>query len=65
MDPESVIIDGNSLTLLDIVNVARNHYKVCLSEVAKSAIIKARTYVEKKLEEGKVIYGLTTGFGEF
>ena len=65
MDPKTVYIDGNSLTLLDIVNVARNHFKVSLTEVAKAAIIKARTFVEKKLEEGKVIYGLTTGFGEF
>lgn len=65
MDPKTVYIDGNSLTLLDIVNVARNHFKVSLTEIAKAAIIKARTFVEKKLEEGKVIYGLITGFGEF
>ena len=65
MDPKTVYIDGNSLTLLDIVNVARNHFIVSLTEVAKAAIIKVRTFVEKKLEEGKVIYGLTTGFGEF
>ena len=32
---------------------------------AKEAINKSRAYVEKKLEEKAVIYGLTTGFGKF
>ena len=50
MDPKTVYIDGNSLTLLDIFNVALNHFKVSLTEVAKADIIKARTFVEKKLE---------------
>ena len=31
----SVVIDGNSLTIEDVVNVARNNYKVILSEEAK------------------------------
>lgn len=60
-----VSIDGNSLTIEEVVQVARFGVKVTLTEKAKEQINKARKYVEKKLEEGKVIYGLTTGFGEF
>ncbi|MBO6062020.1 MAG: histidine ammonia-lyase, partial [Clostridia bacterium] len=39
--------------------------KVELTQEAKDAVNKARAYVEKKLSEGAVIYGLTTGFGKF
>ncbi|MBQ9881676.1 MAG: aromatic amino acid lyase, partial [Synergistes sp.] len=61
----AVIIDGKSLTLEQVAAVARNYEKVEMSEAAKAAVNKARNYVEKKLSEGAVIYGLTTGFGKF
>lgn len=60
-----IIIDGKSLTFDQLVSVSRDYTKVQLSEEAKEKIIKARRYVEKKLSEGKAIYGLTTGFGEY
>ncbi|MCH3913770.1 MAG: histidine ammonia-lyase [Acidaminococcaceae bacterium] len=60
-----VIITGKDLTIENVVNVARHDEKVVLSEEAKAAINKARAYVEEKLASGAVIYGLTTGFGEF
>jgi len=60
-----VIVDGNNLTIEDIIKVARNYEKVSLTPEAETAINKARAYVERKLEEGAVIYGLTTGFGKF
>ena len=60
-----VVITGKDLTIEDVVNVARHNDKVSLSEEAKAAINKARAYVEEKLASGAVIYGLTTGFGEF
>lgn len=61
----SLKIDGNSLKIEDVANVSRNFQKVELTEEAKKNIQKSRDYVEKKLQEGKIIYGLTTGFGEF
>lgn len=61
----SLKIDGNSLTINDINNVTRNNQQVELTEEAKNNINKARNFVEKMLAEKKVIYGLTTGFGEF
>ena len=60
-----VQINGNSLTLEQVEAVARGREQVFMSESAKDAVKKARDYVEKKLAEGAVIYGLTTGFGKF
>lgn len=61
----AIMIDGKSLTLSQVEAVARGYEKVQLTEEAKNAVNKARAYVEKKLDEGAVIYGLTTGFGKF
>lgn len=62
---KTVVIDGNSLTLEQIVDVARNSYKVELSENAKQRVIKSRSIVDKIVENNEVIYGITTGFGKF
>ena len=60
-----VIITGKDLTIEEVVQVARYNVTVTLAEEARHAIQKARAYVEEKLAKGEVIYGLTTGFGEF
>lgn len=60
-----IIIDGNSLTIEDVVMVARNGYKVRISEEAEKKVVKARNLVDKFVEEGRVEYGITTGFGKF
>jgi len=61
----TIYIDGNSLTLKDLVDVARYNAKVQLSEEAISKIKKSRTLVDEFVENGEVIYGITTGFGKF
>ena len=61
----SIIIDGKSLTPAEIIRVARNNEQVEISNDAMASVVKARAYVDKKLSEGTVIYGLTTGFGKF
>ncbi|MGL6107674.1 histidine ammonia-lyase [Romboutsia sp.] len=60
-----IFIDGNSLTIEDVVNVARQNYEVVLTEEALSKVKKARDLVDKLVEEEKVSYGITTGFGKF
>ncbi len=60
-----VIINGNDLRLEDIVNVARNNYQVELSEEAIKRVEKSRAIVDKIVEEDRVVYGITTGFGKF
>lgn len=61
----TIRIDGMSLTVEDVIKVCREGEKVEITEDATAAVNRARAYVEKKLEEDAVIYGLTTGFGRF
>jgi histidine ammonia-lyase len=56
-------LDGRSLTLESLETIARGQGSVALSEEARSAIRSARDTVESLVEEGKVVYGVTTGFG--
>lgn len=62
---KKIILDGNNLTIEDIVNVSRRNYEVELSNEAIEKINKARSVVDKFVEEEKVVYGITTGFGKF
>lgn len=61
----SVIINGRDLTVEEVIRVCRGGEKTEIAPEAKKAVQKARDYIEKKLEEGDIIYGLTTGFGKF
>lgn len=60
-----IILDGSSLTVEDVVKVARDCVQVSLSEQGKQQIIASRAIVDKVLEEEKSVYGISTGFGEF
>jgi histidine ammonia-lyase len=57
-------IDGNSLTLDDLVRVARSHETVALSEKALPAIRASRDVVREILANKDIVYGITTGVGE-
>ena len=61
----AVIINGRDLTVEQVIRVCRGNERVEIAEDAKAAVNKARDYIEKKLDEGAIIYGLTTGFGKF
>ncbi len=61
----TIFIDGKSLTLNDVINVARNGYTVKFTDEAIKNIEKSREYVDKLVEEERVVYGITTGFGKF
>jgi histidine ammonia-lyase len=61
----SIIIDGKSLTPEEVIRVARDNEQVSISKEAMEAVVKARAFVDKKLADGAVVYGLTTGFGKF
>jgi len=58
-----VQIDGETLTIENIVKVARENEKVVISEKAKEKVKRCRRILEKMIEENKVIYGVNTGFG--
>jgi histidine ammonia-lyase len=58
-------INGNMLTLDEIVKVARQGYKVELTVEAEDRVIKSRCIVDEIVDNNRVIYGITTGFGKF
>jgi histidine ammonia-lyase len=60
-----VNIYGNNLTLEDVMKVARHNYKVELSHEAKEKVLESRKIVEHIVDNNKVVYGITTGFGKF
>ncbi|MFZ5968154.1 MAG: histidine ammonia-lyase [Bacillota bacterium] len=62
---KTILIDGNSLTIEDVVKVAREGYRVALKEEAVEKVQKARNVVDEFVDNEKVVYGITTGFGKF
>lgn len=52
------------LGLDDVVAVARDGAKVELAAEARARMRASRAVVERALAEGRVVYGVTTGFGE-
>jgi histidine ammonia-lyase len=59
-----VLVDGESLTIEDVVQVARYNEPVILHESAIPRIKRSRAVVETAIKEGKIIYGVNTGFGD-
>ena len=60
-----LLIGNGKLTLEDLINVTRNGYEVKISDEAKEKVAIARNLVEDYIKEGKISYGITTGFGKF
>ncbi|MFW9868722.1 MAG: histidine ammonia-lyase [Candidatus Thorarchaeota archaeon] len=60
----TVLIDGESLTIEDVVKVARQNESVKLDDSVLSRIQSSRDVVEAAIRDGTVIYGVNTGFGE-
>ncbi|KXT74382.1 Histidine ammonia-lyase [Streptococcus sp. DD10] len=56
-------LDGNSLTLEDVIAVARHGVQCELDSEAKEAVIASRKIVDDIVREKRVVYGVTTGFG--
>jgi len=59
-----VTIDGESLTIEQLVSVARENATVEISPGAVKKIEKARKFIEESVASGIAIYGVTTGIGE-
>ncbi len=60
---ESVVLDGDSLTLEEVRAVAEGKAIVGISPKAIDRVKRARAFVEKALDLGEKMYGVTTGFG--
>lgn len=59
-DDHKVKLNGESLTRQQVIDVALYNYKV---EIDTSKIEKSRQHIVQKVQQKKIIYGVTTGFG--
>ena len=59
-----VTLDGHSLSIADVVAVARANAPVALDPKALDAVRASRRAVEAAVERGETIYGVNTGFGK-
>jgi histidine ammonia-lyase len=58
-------IDGSSLDLDGLESVAREGRPVSLADSAREGVRAARRVVDDAVARGAVVYGVTTGFGNF
>lgn len=59
-------LDGSSLTIDDLARLAtKPDSLIDLTQQARQAVLRSREAVDRWQAEDRVIYGLTTGFGEF
>ena len=55
-----IILNGSDLSRHQVIDVAFNKAVI---EIDASKLQKSRDFVEKKVAEGRIVYGITTGFG--
>src|SRR5215510_10867750 len=57
-------LNGQQLTLQQIVDVARGREQVTLSNEARVRAERARQVVQDIITQGRTVYGVNTGFGK-
>ena len=60
-----VDLNGSELSIYDVASVARNRDKVSVTKDSWQRIEKCRSLIQSKIDEHEVMYGVTTGIGEF
>ena len=63
-DPPAVRVDGNTLSLKDVLRVARGRSKAELDPESRNRMKRSRDELQKIIDSGRVIYGVNTGVGE-
>src|SRR3954469_2351330 len=61
---DSILIDGNSLTVDEAYAVAAERLRVELDPKARARMLRTRAVVDDIVERNAVVYGVTTGFGK-
>src|SRR5438128_5388584 len=62
--PAPVTLDGLSLSIADVVAVARHGVPVAIAPHALAAVTASRRTIEAAAARGDTIYGVNTGFGK-
>jgi histidine ammonia-lyase len=60
----TVTLDGRSLTIADVVSVARHGARVAVAPETRQRVTRSRAEVEAAIARGDTIYGVNTGFGK-
>lgn len=60
---KKVSLDGETLTIEDVVAVARHNVKVEIAKKVKDKVQKCRRFLDGLVRKKHVVYGVTTGFG--
>lgn len=65
MPKSECVLDGRSLTIADVVRVARHAgVSVSIASPARAALLESRRLVERAIASGATMYGINTGFGK-
>ncbi|MEO8226153.1 MAG: aromatic amino acid lyase, partial [Gemmatimonadota bacterium] len=65
MMDSSLQLDGRSLTVGDVVRVARTPgARLRIDPAARAALVASRDLVDRAIAGGGTIYGINTGFGK-
>jgi histidine ammonia-lyase len=59
-----ILLGDRPLTLAEVELVARGSTTITIGSESAARMKKARAVIEGAVREGRVIYGVTTGFGE-
>ncbi|MCL4838317.1 MAG: aromatic amino acid lyase, partial [Thermoanaerobaculia bacterium] len=61
----AIVLDGSSLTIEQLVRIARQGEPVALAPAALDRIRACRAVLEEKIDAHEIMYGVNTGIGEF
>ena len=59
-----IVLTGADLSIADVEAVARGGRRVKLGDEARARVAEARAVIERLVEAGEIVYGVTTGFGD-
>lgn len=63
---KTLVLTGEAITLENLYEIANNsEIKAELGSQARASMQKSRDYIEGRIKNGEVMYGVNTGFGAF
>jgi len=60
---KTIALDGEHLSLEDVLEVAEGRAEVRIAPSVSGKVKQSRDFIERALDQGEKIYGVTTGFG--
>lgn len=60
MSRQTILLNGDELTNEQVIEIACNHARI---EIDTGKLSSSLNYIAKKVEDEKIVYGVTTGFG--